>query len=280
MSQAWEAAVEAAAAARSKFWSSLGEPSADVLAPIINPIFMGGPPWPTRPAWRTIRRPTSTILVSEGLSDPWENGEALGQRLEVMIEVPEVLDEVKTSPFFSALVELSHLFASNDVRALLDELGFVSTEVSGDGFPKALQNEHGRVGFVLGVSSTGLPSTFGLPAGEARLVVATLLTRQELDAIVANSANRKAIGAALSARPGGQLSQLQRASVEFTAAPKKAPPQRKPPTTKQPISKASARKPARKPARPKTPASKKRSAAKPKKRPAPSKRRSPSKRRR
>lgn len=277
MSQEWEAAVEAAAAARSKFWSTLGEPSADVLAPIINPIFMGGPEWPTRPAWRTIRRPTSTILVSEGLSDPWENGNALGQRLEVMIEVPEVLDDVKTSPFFGALIELSHLFASNDVGTLLDELGFVSTEVSGDGFPEGLRNEHGRVGFVFGVTSPELPSSFRLPAGEAKLVVATLLTKQELDAIVVSGANRKVIGEALSSRSGGHVSQLERASVEFTpaAAPKKPPSKKAAPkkAAKKPVPKKAARSKKPAPKKAKKPAPKKRGSAKPKKRRSSSKKR-------
>ena len=63
-----------ACAARDAFYASLGAMDADVLAPLVNPAFMGGPRWPSlRQAWRVIRRADSIIIASDGLSDPFED---------------------------------------------------------------------------------------------------------------------------------------------------------------------------------------------------------------
>lgn len=259
---AWEAAVEAAADARVEHWRAVGETSDDVLAPIINPMFMGGPEWPTRPGWRTIRRQTSTILSSEGLSDPWMDGERLGQRLEVMVEFPGTIDDARDTPLFSALMEISHLAAGNDVASLLEQMPYVSTEVGGERFPESFRNEHGRVGFVLGIKAADLPAAFDLPAGKARLVVATLLTRAELDAIVESGAKRQLIGDALSKLTGGHLSRFDRASVALPASPgpkkrasapskKKVKASKKSPPPKKSKKSASKKKPRRAAASPK-----------------------------
>ncbi|MEG1052532.1 MAG: hypothetical protein RSF79_10870, partial [Janthinobacterium sp.] len=64
----------AACAARDAFYGTLGTVDADVLAPLVNPAFMGGPRWPSlRQAWRVIRRPDSIVIASDGLSDPFED---------------------------------------------------------------------------------------------------------------------------------------------------------------------------------------------------------------
>jgi hypothetical protein len=227
----WDAAVAAARAARLAAWKRLGTPDVDVLAPILNPIFMGGPAWPSRPAWRVIRRPKSTILASDALSDPWMEGERLGQRLEVLIEVPGEVRDVRKSPFLSALMELSHTAAANDLRSLLERLGVVSVEVSGEPFPKALRNADGRVGFLLGVRAQGVPEKVKLPGGEVMLVVATLLNAEQLDAVSRSPEARIALAGELSTLEGGHLSFVDaKAAVKKkkTPAKKKKSPAKKP----------------------------------------------------
>jgi hypothetical protein len=69
-----EAFLQATCEARDRFVSSLGVVNPDVLAPLINPSFMGGPMWPDlRQAWRVVRRGSNTIVLSDGLSDPFSD---------------------------------------------------------------------------------------------------------------------------------------------------------------------------------------------------------------
>jgi hypothetical protein len=75
--------------ARDRFAGNLGAVDPDVLAPLINPTFMGGPTWPDlRQAWRVIRRGKNTIVMSDGLSDPFSDDDApnVGFGLEVLGE--------------------------------------------------------------------------------------------------------------------------------------------------------------------------------------------------
>jgi hypothetical protein len=82
-----------ACAARDAFYATLGTADADVLAPLVNPAFMGGPRWPSlRQAWRVIRRADTILIASDGLSDPFEDDDDVfvprGHLLEVCIEAP------------------------------------------------------------------------------------------------------------------------------------------------------------------------------------------------
>jgi len=70
--QAGAQMLATACAARDAFYASLGSMDSDVLTPLINPAFSGGPRWPSlRQAWRVIRKPDSIIIASDGLSDPF-----------------------------------------------------------------------------------------------------------------------------------------------------------------------------------------------------------------
>lgn len=234
----WDAAVAAAGAARLAVWKRLGTPDADVLAPILNPIFMGGPAWPSRPAWRVIRRAKSTILASDALSDPWMDGERLGQQLEVLIEIPGEVRDVRKSPFLSALMELSHTAAANDLRSLIERLGVVSVEVSGEAFPKALRNADGRVGFLLGLRAEGVPQKVKLPGGEVLLVMATLLDAEQLDAVSRSPEARIALAGELSTLEGGHLSFVDAKPPAKKKTPKKKAPAKPKKPTKKPTKRA------------------------------------------
>lgn len=55
-------------------WSAWGELDSDVLAPMINPAFMGAPRWPNlRRAYCASRQDGKVLLATDGLSDPFDS---------------------------------------------------------------------------------------------------------------------------------------------------------------------------------------------------------------
>jgi hypothetical protein len=212
-----------AAQTRLAVYATMGEPSQDVLAPLVGPLLTGGPAWPSRPAWRAIRRKKTIILASDALSDPWEEKKGAGYELEVFMEGPgnllpegAPLTTLAGTWLYSAVAEISNTVARHGgVRGLLDELGAISVEVDGGEFPKRLHSQHGRVGVLLGVPARGLPDRIQYSKGEdARLVAITLLTPDELEWIVDEGESaRAAIVKALAESPTGHQSILDRPSV-------------------------------------------------------------------
>jgi hypothetical protein len=286
MEGTWESKIAAASAARLAVFRQIGTPSDDVLAPLIGPALMGGPPWPVRPAWRLIRRADSIILASDGLSNPWQDRPGPGHGLEVFMETREPLlpedaelTVVASTWLFSAVAEISNVIAGHGgVRSLIEELGTVSVEIAGERFPADHRNEHSRVGVLLGVSTRGLPTAIHGPDGEVYLVPITLLTRAELKHIVeVGDKARAAIAQRLAESEDGHLAVLDRETVmdeshggpppppaparAAKAAAQAAPkPSTKKVAAKKPVAKAA---PAAKKATAKKPAAKKPAAKKP-----------------
>ncbi|MGN6106212.1 MAG: hypothetical protein ACTHU0_13980 [Kofleriaceae bacterium] len=223
MEASWDERLAAASAARLALFQQIGTPSSDVIAPLIGPALTGGPSWPSRPAWRLIQRDDSVVLISDGLSDPWEEEEGAGFGLEVYVEVDAAelpgeasLTDVARSWLFAAVSEISNVIAGHGgVRALIEELGTVSVEVSGERFPEALRNEHGRVGVLLGVPARDLPQRVDYAGGgDAMLVAITVLALPELERIVAEGDEaRREIAEHLASQEHGHRSRLDRAPV-------------------------------------------------------------------
>lgn len=212
--------------ARQAVFRAMGTMSEDVLAPIIGPALTGGPPWPTRPAWRMIDRGDTLVLSSDALSDPWDDDEendAAGYELEVFMEAPRnlfpdvrAITDLAPTWLFAAVSEVSSTLARHGGgRALVDELGTVSVEVDGERFPPELRNADGRVGVLIGVSARGVPSHIDYGSlGDARFLALTVLTPTELERIVDEGEEaRNAIAAGLAASPTGHVSVLSRPSV-------------------------------------------------------------------
>ena len=289
MEATWDDRLKAAGLARRAVYDRMGTISEDVLAPLIGPALTGGPRWPSRPAWRVIRRGDAIALASDGLSDPWETGAGAGYALEVFMETTEPvladgapLTDLAKTWLFSAVAEISNLIADHGgVRPLLEEFGSVSVEIDGSRFPPALRNEEGRVGVLLGAVAQGVPDRIVYPEGnDARLLAITVLTRDELEHIVTGGdPARKELVGWLSGAPTGHVSVLDRPSTlprkprattqrpVAAAKPKpkpKAKPVAKPVATKKPAAKAKAKPAARATAKP---AAKKKPAVKPKAKP-------------
>jgi hypothetical protein len=66
--------------ARTAFFNTVGNANPLLVAPMINPVFTGGPNWPTRPSWKWIDLDDSggVVWATNGLADPWSNPEMFG----------------------------------------------------------------------------------------------------------------------------------------------------------------------------------------------------------
>jgi hypothetical protein len=186
-----EALLQATYKARDKFVNGLGVANPDVLAPLINPSFMGGPMWPDlRQAWRVVRRGSNTIVISDGLSDPFsdEPGPSAGFGLEVLAETADPMPEpLQASWLFDLVYHVSQQCAGHGgVRDLIDELRLLSLELPVSAALQPVATSNNRAGVLLGLAPPDMETEFALPGGSIRVVTAKLLWPSELDYVVAN----------------------------------------------------------------------------------------------
>lgn len=192
-----EATLQATYEARDRFVHSLGQADADVLAPLINPSFMGGPMWPDlRQAWRVVRRGANTIIISDGLSDPFSDAldPNVGFGVEVLAETTDALPEqLQTTWLFDLVYQVSQQCAAHGgVRDLIEELGLLSLELPMSDVLQAVATRNNRAGVLLGLAAPDLETEFELPGGMVRVVTAKLLWPSELDhAATSGSAARE-----------------------------------------------------------------------------------------
>lgn len=181
-----EAFLEKTYAARDRFVGSLGTVHPDVLAPLMNPAFMGGPMWPDlRQAWRVINCGDNTVIMSDGLSDPFSDDPApnVGFGVEVLGETSDpVVEPVPATWLFDLVYQVSQQCAAHGgVRELIDELGLLSLELPSSDPLKEFETVNGTVGVLLGVELPKTSMMFDLPGGPVRLVSAKLLWPSELE---------------------------------------------------------------------------------------------------
>ena len=213
--------IEEAFAARGAFYARLGDVHPDVIAPMINPSFMGGPRWPAmRQAWRVVRRPGSTIVASDGLSDPFDDDlTPLGFRVEVCAESAESFSdtgEVIRSWLCSLVRQVSQLAAQGRLYDALERYGILSTIVQGDGAPEKALNEQGMVGVIIGFPTPEIPPEIELPEGKVRLLVLKTLFPSELAYLESHedmAAARQTLVARLLEQPGAHLCGFDREPV-------------------------------------------------------------------
>ena len=132
-----ETHFEASCARRNEFWRRVGKVEGDVIGHLVNPAFMGGPRWPAlRQSFITVRKNSSTIIASDGLSDPFDDSDEKADKtrngfgLEFYVETPGDLDPVIGSWQFQLLWQMSQNAAyMGDVRNVLAELKYVTTEL-------------------------------------------------------------------------------------------------------------------------------------------------------
>lgn len=214
-----------ACAARDAFYATLGAVDADVLAPLVNPAFMGGPRWPSlRQAWRVIRGADSIIIASDGLSDPFEDDDDVfvprGHLLEVCIEAPLAAFDghpVQQSWLFDLIYQVSQNVAYNgSIDLLMQRHGSVSMLLDVRQPPNGLEDDNEQVGVLLAQGASTIAPSFATPYGEVMLLTVTALQPSELAFISKaddKAQSRRDLAAALAASPTGHLSMARRPSV-------------------------------------------------------------------
>lgn len=175
--------------ARDRYVQSMGIADDDLIAPLLNPFFMGGPRWPAmRQAWRRVRRGQNTIIVTDGLSDPFDDQEEMnvGLGVEILVESNDIIqDPVQGSWLFKLIYDVSQQTAdSESFRELRNDLGLFSMELyAEDEFGAALSTE-GRVGVLFEMEAPDIPLEWEVPSGLVRIVTAKLLFPSELNLIL------------------------------------------------------------------------------------------------
>lgn len=178
--------LEQTYSARDQFVNGLGSADPDVLAPLINPSFMGGPMWPDlRQAWRVVRSSGTAIVLSDGLSDPFSDDDDpnVGFGIEIVAESPDAMPaQMRESWLFDLVYQVSQQCAAHGgVGDLIEELGMISLELPVSDALKDVATSDDGAGVLLGVASPNLPQTVTLPGGVVRLITAKLLWPSELE---------------------------------------------------------------------------------------------------
>ncbi len=204
---------------RETYLRKMGKVDEFLLAPLINPAEIGGPVWPSfRQAWRTVRNGRGIIIVSDGLSDPFEAQERLntGFGIEVLGETTDPLPEqLQASWLFAVVYAVSQEAAAHGgFRSLIDEMGVLSMEIKAPEGLQSLANQEGKIGVLLGLQSPELPTEWELPAGLVKVVTVKVLQPMELAYVVAKyEAGREQLRQLFAADGSHHLSSLFRPSV-------------------------------------------------------------------
>lgn len=204
---------------RTVFLRRIGSVDDLLLAPLINPALMGGAAWPSfRQSWRVVRNGSRTSVVSDGLSDPFEDEDQpnVGLGIEVLGETADPLpDQLRESWLFAVVYAVSQQAAAHGgFRDLIDELGVLSMEIKAPNGLQAWANGDGNIGLLLGLGSPSLPLEWELPAGLVKLVSIKVLRPEELKYVVEHDeAGRDRLRQLFAARGEYHVSSLTRPAV-------------------------------------------------------------------
>jgi len=172
--------------ARDKFYASIGEVEPDVIAHIINPTFMGGPSWPAlRQSFSVIHRDNSTIVISNGLSDPFDDIDQpnSGFKIEVFAETKEKIEgNISDSSLFKLVYATAQQAASSgQIVDFVEKYKVITMELFADDCGlHEYQNDNGMVGIMIGIESPELPKYTSFPGGNVLLASVQILTPEEL----------------------------------------------------------------------------------------------------
>jgi len=220
--EAIEKHFQESCALRGGFWAGIGKVDADVIGHLINPAFMGGPRWPSmRQAFITVRMGTSTIVASDGLSDPFDEPEDTeaesynGFGLEFYVETSGNLDPVIGSWQFDVVWQMSQNAAqAGNMQPLLKQYKYLTTELYDVKAPKEFHNDDGRIGVLLGLQSKTVSSNVALSLETIDIVNVKLLTLKELQYVVKfGKEGRDKLAELLMAQANPTYSDLGRKSV-------------------------------------------------------------------
>ena len=207
---------------RDEFWGKIGEVHPDVLAPMVSQ----GPRWPSgRQAFKYIKAGDTTIVTSDGLTDPYEDMESNEQNakyngfgMEVYIEASEELvptnskDKWQFHMLFQMAMQVAHF---GNIITQIEKHQYMTTEVYDVPAPDTWRNEEGRVGVLMGLNSKLVPQKCELSLEPVRFINLKLLTLNELNYVIEKGAEgRMELAEAFNALDHGSLSSLDRESLK------------------------------------------------------------------
>lgn len=231
------AARLASAECLDRHWQSVGTVEKDVLAYLISPSLTGGPYWPsTRQAYRVVRRDHSIVLATDGLSDPFDDAEGLGNgfEMELFLETADIpenargtlgdVDPLRHSWAFELLEHVAKTVANaGGITQQLESHGVLSLELPGfsqshlmsDQLPQMFATADDAAGVLLGGPAPDFPTRLDdMPLSPVHLVPVVLITAAELEYVRnGGRAAREDLVARLQAAGVGHVSSVYRESV-------------------------------------------------------------------
>ena len=227
--ESWLAALEATRAARWRAFEGIGTVSARPR-PSTHTLSESPPTWAARTAFLCLaRRPGRSILLTDGLSDPYnpKSGPALapetGHGCELFVESHEPVPDVPPGAGESRPRHwLEHIMwhvADWEARGrtLLEtvgKLGAITLEVPGCSELDAWRSQSGLLGLLIARPMAGFDTTLPLPLAPATLLSIQLLTPREI--AYANAAGKnggRAVAARLARAGIGHVASRFRSSV-------------------------------------------------------------------
>jgi hypothetical protein len=219
--------------ARDELYASIGEVDPDVIAHLVNPAFMGGPAWPAlRQAFSIIHRDGNTMVISNGLADPFDDKKEKnsGFNIEIYAETNEEIEgNIAESSVFKLVYATAQQAAhSGQVASFVEQYGVITMELFADDCGlHQFQNENGMVGIMIGVEHPETPKKVEFPGGEVILASVQILTPCELEYVAeARAAGRNSLHEKF--RTSGQyhfLSSNRPSLIEQNAAEPRQPEQ-------------------------------------------------------
>lgn len=232
-----QAARVATAECLDRHWQSVGTVEKDVLAYLISPSLTGGPYWPsTRQAYRVVRRGNNIVLATDGLSDPFDDAEGLGNgfEMELFLETADIpdkargtlgdVDPLRHSWAFELLEHVAKTVANaGGITHPLENHGVLSLELPGfsqshlmsDQLPDLFVTAADAAGVLLGGPAPDFPTRLDdMPLSPVQLVPVVLITAAELEYVrTGGRAAREDLVARLQAAGFGHVSCVYRESV-------------------------------------------------------------------
>lgn len=177
--------------------------------------------WPAlRQGWSSITRPGSTLLASDGLSDPFglddSPPQALGFGLEVYAEARGHFDNVGRSWLFELVRQVSqHVADHGNFLSLLQRQQFLTMLLHIEGIPATWRGPDGAVCVLIGLPASDIPTGFETPYGRVCLAPITLLCPEELAYLEEGdiAKGRHKLAEILARTPAGHMNDLRRGAV-------------------------------------------------------------------
>ena len=170
---------------REQFYASLGNRDF-VINPILSYSLKGFPAWPVRDSWQIIRKKESTMIFSNGLSDPYEDGSpSIGLEVAVEIAKPmEDFNEIVRSWAYDLVFQVSFFVANNrDLRADIEGRSYMTLEFYDVKAPSQYITPGGTIGCLITPGGHNIPERIALSTGDALNLVITPLQAKELKVV-------------------------------------------------------------------------------------------------